>query len=140
MDVRKVIKDSLVKVVGNEDIQLGFSDNLEHGDFTTNVAMVLGKRDGLAPKKYADELVAKLKLDENLSNVVDKIEVAGPGFINFWLSQDVLKVGVVNLDELMGELRDVGKGGTVVVDYSGPNIAKAFSIGHLRSTIIGQAI
>jgi len=95
------------------------------------------------PRKLAQNIIKeKLEKDDKLMDVVKKIEVAGPGFINFWLSKEAI------LDELRKVLKErekygssnLGKRKTVVIDYSSPNIAKRFGIGHMRSTIIGQAL
>lgn len=123
-----------------EDI-LGFkvnvTQNAQFGDYTANIAL-----QGKNPREVAEGLVEKLKADKKLSEIIDKIEIAGPGFINFWLKNDVLINNLKQIDaekEDFGKL-DIGKGKTVIIDYSSPNIAKPFGIGHLRSTLIGQAL
>lgn len=135
--IKDTILDALSKSTGikKEEILLEFPENEAFGDFTSNVAIKL-------PRQVHLELVKKLEGNKELSKVIDKIEVAGPGFINFWLKKEVLLQNIVEIEkekEKYGE-SEVGKGRTVVIDYSSPNIAKPFGIGHLRSTIIGQAL
>ncbi len=141
------IKDRLQKQL---DLELEHPELEEHGDFSSNVALqeyskskTLNSNDQINskfknPKEYAEELAGKIKIDD----LVQKVEVAGPGFLNIWLQTDAL---IKELQRVLNEAGDYGKsqigeGKTVVIDYSAPNIAKRFGIGHLRSTIIGQAL
>ncbi|OGM04259.1 arginine--tRNA ligase [Candidatus Woesebacteria bacterium RIFCSPHIGHO2_12_FULL_42_9] len=113
-----------------------------HGDYSTNVAMVLAKSQAKDPRDLAGELVDKLKRDQELLKIVAKIEMDGPGFINFWLSQEALLENLREVNEKKESYgsSEVGKDKNVVVEYSSPNIAKRFGVGHLRSTVIGQAL
>jgi arginyl-tRNA synthetase len=134
-----MIKDKLQRILG---FGVEATDNPDFGDYTANVAMVKAKSDGKKPRDLAEETVAKLKSSKELQKIVEKVEIAGPGFINFWLKSDVLVSNLIQISkekEKYGK-SDIGKGKTVVIDYSAPNIAKPFGIGHLRSTIIGQAL
>jgi arginyl-tRNA synthetase len=123
-----------------EKINLEYPEDFANGDYSSNIAMILAKQVAQNPRELAEKIVAEIK--ERLPKEIEKIAVAGPGFINFYLSQsfftdsvkDILKSG-----EKFGSNKN-GKGKKVVVEYSSPNIAKPFSIGHLRSTIIGDAI
>ena len=83
----KRIRNAIQELVELENIHLETPEIAEHGDYATNVAMVMAKEDGKNPRELAEEIVQKLQEDNELSRVVAKIEVAGPGFINFWLSE-----------------------------------------------------
>ena len=129
-----MIKSQLEKILG---YPLEATENPDFGDYSSNVAL-----SHKPPREFAEREVERLRINKELVLFVDKIEVAGPGFINFWLTRSVL---VSELEKIQKEgdrygQSDSGKDKTVVVDYSAPNIAKPFGIGHLRSTIIGQSI
>ncbi|WP_433930279.1 arginine--tRNA ligase [Sorangium cellulosum] len=108
-----------------------------HADYQANAAMALGKRLGRPPREVAAAIVAHLEV----GGICRKVEIAGPGFVNLTLDDAYLT----------GELAETAGGGrlgvapaaqpeTVIVDYSGPNAAKEMHVGHLRSTIIGDAL
>lgn len=148
--ILKALREAVGELVNQDlDVQLEHPTVTEHGDYSTNVAMAAWKAAGgsTSPMQFATALKAKLEQSEQISNIVDQIDVVAPGFINFWISEKEL-VGevseILKLGEKYGKSTryngGVFEGQTVVVDYSGPNIAKPFGIGHLRSTIIGQAV
>jgi arginyl-tRNA synthetase len=140
-----MISEEIIKAIkkasGEDGVKLETPVLPEHGDFSTNIAMQASKKEG-NPKDLAEKIASKLKKDKDLEKYVEKIEVAGPGFINFWLSREHLlgNLGTVLQEKEKYGASDLGKSKTVVVEYSSPNIAREFSIGHLRSTIIGQAL
>jgi arginyl-tRNA synthetase len=109
----------------------------EFGDYQCNYAMGLAKTLKQAPRMIAEAVVRQATpLD-----AVQKTEVAGPGFINITLSSEWLarRITEAGRDERCG-VPQVGQGRTVVLDYSSPNVAKPMHIGHIRSTVIGNAL
>ena len=117
--------------------QIDRTKDKSHGDFATNIALMLAKPAGMKPRDLAEKLIAALPTD----NAVAKVEIAGPGFINFFQADDWL-TGLLDqalADEHLGVARPQ-QAQTVVVDYSSPNLAKEMHVGHLRSSIIGDAV
>jgi arginyl-tRNA synthetase len=106
-------------------------------DFQSNVALPLAKRVGRPPREVAGDLVSHL----DVSDLSADPEVSGPGFINFTLRDDWIaaQASQVLEDPRLG-LEPVARPQTVVVEYSSPNIAKEMHVGHLRTTIVGDAI
>lgn len=122
------------------------SQNEKFGDYQSNAAMGLSKvvaeKTGQKtnPRAVAEQILAKLDLGGMSDTPPDKSWIAGPGFINVklspkWLAERLSQVGQ---DERLG-VEKVADPQTVVVDYSGPNVAKELHVGHLRSTILGDA-
>ncbi len=140
------MKDQIIKVLnkisGEGKPVVEVPVNTSFGDYSTNLAMVLAKKEDKNPKEVAEALVKKLSANKELSLIFAKIEVAAPGFINFYLANNFLsgKLDEINTEEDSFGKLELGSGKTVVIDYSSPNIAKRFGIGHLRSTVIGQAL
>ncbi|MDP2909817.1 MAG: arginine--tRNA ligase, partial [bacterium] len=136
-----MIKDeieNIIRELGYGGFSVEVPADNKFGDYSTNVAMKLGGN----PRETAEKIADSIKHQVSSAKLFERIEVAGPGFINFFISGEYLQKELKNILKQKNKYGcgGKGKGKTVVIDYSGVNIAKPFGIGHLRSTIIGQAI
>lgn len=114
---------------------LALSGKPQFGDYQANGAMGAAKRLKTNPRELAQKILDNLELD----GIADKLEIAGPGFINIYLSNRFLATALEDSDSpLIADHQNNPQ--TVVVDYSSPNLAKEMHVGHLRSTIIGDAV
>ena len=118
-------------------IQVENTKDKTHGDFASNIAMMLAKPAGMKPRDLAEQLIAALPADAAIS----KVEIAGPGFLNFYQDNQALAQRLeVALADAALNVRKIGPAQRVVVDLSAPNLAKEMHVGHLRSTIIGDGV
>jgi arginyl-tRNA synthetase len=130
--IEKVLQEKEIKDV---KVIVDYPADPKHGDYSSNVALIAAKKVGKNPKDFATELIEDLRFKIKDLRLIEKVEIAGPGFINFFVAKEALMKAASE-----DKFSDIGKGKTVVVEYSSPNIAKPFTIGHLRSTIIGDAV
>jgi arginyl-tRNA synthetase len=125
---------------------LSLSNRPNFGDYQANGVMGAAKKLKANPRELATKVVAELTSSQGLDGIASKVELAGPGFINIHLDENWLatQLNTIAQDDCIGVAqRGVNPGDdqqTVVVDYSAPNLAKEMHVGHLRSTIIGDAV
>ncbi len=139
--IKNLILEAL-KSLGIEGVDFATEHpaDLKMGDYSTNVAMVLAKKIGQNPKELAEKIVAEMS--KMPFDMVEKVEVAGPGFINFYLSpkyfHDSLK-NILSQGDNWGRV-DVHKGKKILIEHSSPNLFKPFHIGHVMNNAIGESI
>ncbi|MDR9889003.1 arginine--tRNA ligase [Pseudenterobacter timonensis] len=115
--------------------QVRQSAKVQFGDYQANGVMAVAKKLGMPPRQLAEQVLSHL----DLAGIASKTEIAGPGFINIFLDPAFLAshVDAALKSDRLGVSKPDAQ--TVVVDYSAPNVAKEMHVGHLRSTIIGDA-
>jgi arginyl-tRNA synthetase len=143
--IKNLIKRALGKLgIEGADFSMEHPEDLKNGDYSSNVAMIYAKKLKKNPIELAEEIIAELE-ELNIENevkVVESIEIAGPGFINFYLTREFFAKSV---EEILKEKENFGKneilsGKKVMVEYTQPNPFKPFHIGHLMSNAIGESI
>jgi arginyl-tRNA synthetase len=142
MDIRETlqlkINDALAKLdITDVDFVLEHPADLSHGDYACNVAMVAANKAGKNPRELAEKVVAGIEKGEE----IEKIEVAGPGFINVTLSRDFFTQSVQEIltAEKFGSGTSLA-GKKVMLEYTDPNPFKQFHIGHLMTNAIGESL
>jgi len=138
LQLSKIIEDALKSAdIEADDIVISDTTKPEFGDYQYNGIMKLAKSLKKNPRQIAMDVVEHI----DTTGMVEKVEVAGPGFINIWLNDTWLSTEVTSiLDDKRVGVGYVDTPKKVVVDYSGPNMAKQMHVGHLRSTIIGDTL
>ena len=143
--IRQLIQQALTQLVTDGVLPEGLTPAIQvenardktHGDFASNIAMMLAKPAGMKPRDLAEKLINALPASDDIT----KVEIAGPGFLNFFQNTQALanRLDAALTDATLG-VRKAGAAQKVVVDLSAPNLAKEMHVGHLRSTIIGDSV
>ena len=138
--LRKAIKDVLEKLnIADVAFSIEHPADVTHGDYATNVAMVCAKKVGKNPREIAEQFLAEL--NDTIPQIA-KIDIAGPGFINFHLSRDFFSekiTGILSNPDTWGNNNSL-KGKKIIVEYTDPNPFKEFHVGHLFTNSVGESL
>jgi arginyl-tRNA synthetase len=142
--MKDVIREAIIKNLNElglpeADFSIEHPADLTHGDYACNVAMVLAKQVGQAPRAVAEQLLQSLS---GKIEYVERLEIAGPGFINFYLSRDFFAAEInraMKQSDAWGN-NSTWSGKKVFIEYTDPNPFKEFHIGHLFTNTVGESI
>jgi len=139
--IKETIQNQITKILGGEVRDFVVEKPMGFGDYATNAAMMNAKGRGETPRETAEFLVSELGKSDEINATVEKMEIAGPGFINFYLKENVVRDHIL---EILEKGEGYGKnrseeGKKVIIEYTDPNPFKEFHVGHLMANTIGEA-
>lgn len=140
LELKKILPSLIPE---DQDIALDIPQDLEHGDYSSNIALRLSKILKRNPMEIAEEIKSKLEqVCQDKALTIEKINIEKPGFINFWILKEEL---LANLEKINQEKNNFGKsakkkGKKVMVEFTDPNPFKEFHIGHLYSNTVGESL
>lgn len=139
--LQNIIKEALTSLdIQETEIALVHPEDLGHGDYATNVALVVANKIGENPIALAENLISFINTHK--PEEVERVDIAGPGFINFYLTEHFFAQSIREILDAGDDFgkSDVFKGQKMLVEYTDPNILKPFHVGHLMANCIGEAL
>ncbi len=139
-DILFALSDLIAQLNEKTTVELDIPENYTNGDYSTSIALKLSKKLGKSPREVAEDI--KKRIEERKISALERIEIAGPGFINFYLSKEYL---VTNLNLIREQKDRFGESDKlqkvkIMVEFTDPNPLKEFHIGHLYSNVVGESI
>ncbi len=136
-----ILKKKLATIAGVQAIHIEMPKEVIFGDLSSNIAMQQAKAKQQSPRELAELYAEQLREDDEISSFFSAIEVVGPGFINFFFADTVLVAQLVDArtSDTYGAL-ELGRGKTILIEYSSPNTNKPLHVGHLRNQAIGMSL
>ena len=140
--IKEKIQNEIIKILGADTREFVVEKSASFGDYSTNAVMMNAKNLKKSPRELAEFLVSELRKSEEINAVVEKMEIAGPGFINFYLKDEVVRG---HIGEILADGEGYGKNSTeagkkVIIEYTDPNPFKEFHVGHLMTNTLGEAL
>jgi arginyl-tRNA synthetase len=140
--IKETIQNEITKILGGDIREFVVEKSDKFGNYSTNAVMMNAKIRGQNPKELAEFLVSELEKTDAINEVVEKMEIAGPGFINFYLKDEVVRGHISDILELSeGYGKNMSEEGKkVIIEYTDPNPFKEFHVGHLMTNTLGEAL
>ncbi len=151
VNIGEKIKENLSKIlkeigIENPKVHLEYPENISHGDFSTNIALIYSKELKMNPRDLSLKIVERFNLnikdDRYLSENIENVEIAGPAFINIKLKDKYFTKKIIEISNNLGNFGkiEIDNGKQIMVEYTDPNPFKIFHIGHLMANTIGESI
>jgi arginyl-tRNA synthetase len=140
--IKETIQKEIQKVLGDDRRDFVVEKPTGFGNYATNAAMTNAKGRGENPRETAEFLVSELGKSDEINAVVEKMEIAGPGFVNFYVKDEIV---YGHIREILQKAEAYGKntseeGKKVIIEYTDPNPFKEFHVGHLMTNTLGEAL
>ena len=140
--IKQLIQNEITKILGADMRDFVVEKSSTFGNYATNAVMMNAKNYGKNPREFAEFLVSELSKSDEINAVVEKMEIAGPGFLNFYVKDEVVRGHIA---DILSEKEKYGNNTSeewkkIIIEYTDPNPFKEFHIGHLMTNTLGEAL